>query len=442
MYKRQRRASGLAARCDKLSGEIDILSERLLKVEARGAAAATPEAAPPGEAGVEELSVEIGLLSGIVRDLAAVVSAQDGEIAGLKDAQARAQAEAGERAQAQAQSHAALHAAVQAELRARPAAVPPPVPAAPRAAAPPPPPSETPAPRPLPPIGRRPAPVEPAERPDARARERAIVEAFDRDGVSVYLQPIVTLPQRKVVAYEASARLRLGEAVLAPAEFLPVLERHGRSTDLDRRMLQRVAVIGRHLAGRGSEAAVSYALSPLSLFEPGFLRDLARDPADPALAGRLVLALSQACWRGLDREQAAALAALRERFGFGLDRASDLRFDAAALAARGVVQVKAPAELLVRAASGGRDLTDIAVEDLVALVARAGLRLVAEGVEREADVPDLLDLDVPFAQGPVFAEPRAVRADVLGAPPAAPEPEETGPPPPRRGFRDFLRRAG
>ncbi|PIU14456.1 MAG: hypothetical protein COT28_07255, partial [Methylobacterium sp. CG08_land_8_20_14_0_20_71_15] len=116
-----RRASGLAARCDKLSGEIDILSERLLKVEARGAAAATPEAAPPGEAGVEELSVEIGLLSGIVRDLAAVVSAQDGEIAGLKDAQARAQAEAGERAQAQAQSHAALHAAVQAELRARPA---------------------------------------------------------------------------------------------------------------------------------------------------------------------------------------------------------------------------------------------------------------------------------------------------------------------------------
>ncbi|WP_163454890.1 EAL domain-containing protein, partial [Escherichia coli] len=66
----------------------------------------------------------------------------------------------------------------------------------------------------------------------------------------------------------------------------------------------------------------------------------------------------------------------------------------------------------------------------------------AEGVEREADVPDLLDLDVPFAQGPVFAEPRAVRADVLGAPPAAPEPEETGPPPPRRGFRDFLRRAG
>ena len=122
----------------------------------------------------------------------------------------------------------------------------------------------------------------------------------------------------------------------------------------------------------------------------------------------------------------------------------DARVDAmaAALAARGVVQVKAPAELLVRAASGGRDLTDIAVEDLVALVARAGLRLVAEGVEREADVPDLLDLDVPFAQGPVFAEPRAVRADVLGAPPAAPEPEETGPPPPRRGFRDFLRRAG
>ena len=59
----------------------------------------------------------------------------------------------------------------------------------------------------------------------------------------------------------------------------------------------------------------------------------------------------------------------------------------------------------------------------------------------DADVPDLIDLDVPFAQGSAFAAPRPVRAEVLAAstsdtpvPPTDPEPE-------RRPFRSVLRRA-
>ncbi|TXM81382.1 EAL domain-containing protein, partial [Methylobacterium sp. WL116] len=141
-------------------------------------------------------------------------------------------------------------------------------------------------------------------RADAAARgsteDEAVIAAFDGDGLEVHLQPLVTLPQRKVASYEALARLRLAGAVLTPEAFLPVLERHGRSTELDRRMLQRVATIARHLVGRGSEAAVAYGLSPLSLYEPGFLRGIARlVAAEPALAGRLVVALPQASWRNL-----------------------------------------------------------------------------------------------------------------------------------------------
>ena len=138
-----------------------------------------------------------------------------------------------------------------------------------------------------------------------------------------------------------------------------------------------------------------------------------------------------------------------------------MRFDALSLAERGVAQVKVSADLLLREASARQNLSDIAVEDLVAALARAGIRLVATAVERETDVPDLIDLDVPFAQGTVFAAPRAVRADVLaaqapaqvptsaaasasahGVPSAgASAPEEPEPPPQRRPFRDFLRRA-
>ncbi|WP_375454309.1 EAL domain-containing protein [uncultured Methylobacterium sp.] len=419
------RAAGLKARCEKLSAELDTLSRRLLRAEAAG----RPE---PGLAGlpreVDELTVEIGLLSGIVRDLAAVVGTQDGEVARLK---------------AQAAALAAARPAPAATPT--PPLTPPPAPT-PVVPAPPVPVARAPEPAPMP-VPRLFPPRPPQA---ASAEDAAVIAAFDGDGLEVHLQPVVTLPQRKVASYEALARLRVGGAVLAPDAFLPVLERHGRSTELDRRMLQRVATIARHLVGRGSEAAVAYGLSPLSLFEPGFLRSLARlVAAEPGLAGRLVVALPQASWRNLDAEQAGALAALKGRVGFVLDRPSDLRFDATALAGHGVGQIKVPADLLLRPGPARRSLSDIAIEDLVAALARAGIRLVAAEVAAEADVPDLIDLDVPFAQGAVFAPPRPVRADVLAAPPPAPpvpaaptaaeDPPE--PAPERRPFRAFLRRA-
>ncbi|WP_375466086.1 EAL domain-containing protein [uncultured Methylobacterium sp.] len=414
------RASGLRARCDKVSAELDALSRRLLRAES----ALRPDpaqAALPRE--VEELTVEIGLLSGIVRDLAGVVGTQDGEIARLK-------------------AEATLAARAPAPAPAPPA---PPAPPPPPVPAPPPAGPEAAARRAEPAPAPRPIPPRPIPR-SGPTEDAAVIAAFDGDGLEVHLQPVVTLPQRKVASYEALARLRVSGASLAPDAFLPVLERHGRSTELDRRMLQRVATIARHLVGRGSEAAVAYGLSPLSLFEPGFLRALARlVAAEPALVGRLVVALPQASWRTLDAEQAGALAAMRGRIGFTLDRPTDLRFDAAALAGHGVGQVKVPADLLLRPGPARRDLSDIAIEDLVTALARAGIRLVAGNVEAESDVPDLIDLDVPFAQGAVFAPPRPVRADVLAAPPPAPAPapeEPSDPPPERRPFRAFLRRVG
>lgn len=461
------RAARLAAAQDKLSAEIGLLSQRLLKAESAAAAVARAGSARPAApseapgraasdaevlaAGIEEVTAEIGLLSGIVRELAAVVAAQDGEIARLRS-DLKAATEPVEPQPGGA--HRPASAADPAPRREAPAAPP-----SERAAA-----SRT---VPVRPTAREPAPeptqvaapvAAPLQKPAAFAppvapapsHDAVIIEAFDGEGLEVWLQPVVTLPQRKVVSYEALARLKLGTEMLTPDLFLPVLERHGRTTALDRRMIRRTATIARHLQRRGSSASVAYALSPLSLFEPDFLRSLAgivADEADPArdLAGRITVLLPQASWRSLDAEQKAVLKALRGRVGFGLDRPTDLRFDAGLLAERGVAQIKAPAALLLRPPSR-EAMPDIALEDLVTALGRAGIRLVATGIEREGEVPDLIDLDVPLAQGTVFAAPKAVRAEVFSqpAPPAAPAPPadpEPDPPPQRRAFRDFLRRA-
>ncbi|UIY40911.1 EAL domain-containing protein [Methylobacterium radiotolerans] len=443
------RIATLKARCEKLSGEVDLLSRRLLKVETAAATAAAqprPEAAEAAlRAQIEELTVEFGLLSGIVRDLTTVVSAQDAEIAGLKARPAIgpgiAPAEAARPQTAAAPAAALPDAAAPSLPQPRgPAAplerVPPGPQPAPADRQPGPDPTPAVPARPIPP---RPIPPRPAAAP---ADEGAIVAAFEGDGLEIHLQPVVTLPQRKVVAYEALARLRIGGPGAPPAEpevFLPVLERYGRTTELDRRMLQRATIVARHLARRGSETLLTYGLSPLSLFEPGLLRELARTAADdPALAG-LTIALPQESWRRLDAGQRGLLAPLQGRIGFSLDRPDDLRFDAAELAALGIGQVKVPAEMLLRPGAGRGSLSDIALEDTAPALARAGIRVVATGVADEADVPDLIDLDVPFAQGTAFAAPRPVRAEVLAAPPAE---EPTPPPEPeRRPFRSVLRRA-
>ena len=339
-----------------------------------------------------------------MRELAAVVAAQDGEIAGLKAAPAPVVAplvapplrprSAGSplrsRDPAEIGRRAALRRAAPPAHRSPPAA-----PWTPRA------------------LGRAEAPVRDP------ARDAALIAAFDAAGLEVHLQPVVSLPQRKVVSYEAVARLRLAGETLMPEAFLPVLERHGRTTDLDRRMLQRVATIARHL-GRarqpGGGGLRPVAALPVRAGLPA-LRSARLVEGRTGPAGRVMLALPQASWRSLDAEQAGALADLRGRIGFILDRPLDLRLDPLALADRGVAPGQGPGR--AAAAPGfapGRCPTSRSRTSWRPWRGPASASSPT-GVEHETDVPDLIDLDVPLAQGSVFAPARAVRAEVLSVGP-------------------------
>jgi cyclic-di-GMP phosphodiesterase TipF (flagellum assembly factor) len=266
-------------------------------------------------------------------------------------------------------------------------------------------------------------------------RMKLIAQALEADGIELHLQPIVALPQCKVRFYEAFARLRLmNGTLLDPSEFLPLIERLGLAPDFDRRILERAMAVARHLVARGSEAIVGVNLSACSVDEPGFLRSLAGLlEAAPEILGRIVLELPQANWRRLDAGQKAALSALRDRgVPLSLHRACDAAFDARALAeARALADLglrfmKLPADAMVAAAGREDALTgaDIGVRDFASALRREGVRLVAERVECEEAVPALIGLGVPLAQGFVFAAPRAVRAEVFEQGAAAPD-EET-----------------
>jgi EAL domain-containing protein (putative c-di-GMP-specific phosphodiesterase class I) len=246
------------------------------------------------------------------------------------------------------------------------------------------------------------------------AQREAIANALREDKIELHLQPIMFLPQRKAHFYETLSRLRISpEELLTPAHFLPVVEELGQSAIFDARMATRAIEIARHLQGKGSEALVSLNVAAETLADEGYLKTLDRLIAENGtLRDRLVLEIGQGTIRTLGAGRLVALKALSHRgIKLCIDRVNDARIDAQTLAQIGISYVKLPASLLMGSKA---NRFDIAPADLALLFKRNGIQLIAEHVETEDQVRELLDLDIPLAQGHAFAAPKPVRSDVFG----------------------------
>jgi cyclic-di-GMP phosphodiesterase TipF (flagellum assembly factor) len=236
---------------------------------------------------------------------------------------------------------------------------------------------------------------------------------------------VVTLPQRKVRYYEALSRLRLAdEMVVEAARFLPAARSAGLLPKIDERLVHGCVQVVRRLAARNRDIGLFLNIAPETLADrPTFTEILGYLEANRALASSLVLELPQKTYRALNATDLHSLSMLAERgFRFSLDRIEDFRLDPRGLAERGVRFVKVPAELML--SQRDNPTGHIHPADLADLLSRHGIELVADHIESETVVVDLLEFDVRFGQGYLFAQPRPVRAEVLGlerpAAPAAP----------------------
>ena len=179
-------------------------------------------------------------------------------------------------------------------------------------------------------------------------------------------------------------------------------------------MLRCVQVL-RRLMVRNKEVGVFCNVSAATLGNPvNFAQCLDFLEANRALAPSFVLEFKQATFRNLGPTESEHLAALSQRgYRFSIDHVSDLRIEPRELADRGVRFVKVPAALLLdpRQAS----TSDIHPSDLSDLLGRFGIDLIAERIEGERAVVDLLDFDVRFGQGFLFAPPRPLRPEGASA---------------------------
>jgi cyclic-di-GMP phosphodiesterase, flagellum assembly factor TipF len=241
----------------------------------------------------------------------------------------------------------------------------------------------------------------------------AIKSAIGTSRIELHLQPVVTLPQRKVRYYEALSRLKAenGDLVTA-ADFIAYAEAGALMPKLDDLSALRCVQVVRRLLLKNRDIGLFCNLSSATLTDSGFPKFLEFMDANRAIAPALVLEFTQSAIRAMGPIEYESLAALAERgFRFSVDNLTDLRLDARELNERGFRFVKAPAMLLFNRV--GVASTDIHPADFSDLLGRFGIDLIAERIENEATVVDLLDYDVRFGQGFLFSPPRPVRAEAL-----------------------------
>ena len=247
-------------------------------------------------------------------------------------------------------------------------------------------------------------------------------EALAENRVDLYLQPVVSLPQRRTVFYESYSRLRDASGrVMMPAEYLTVAEPEGLVTSIDNLLLFRCVQIVRRLAKQDRKVGIFCNISSASLadesFFPQFLDLLA---ANKDLSGALIFELGQAAFDARGAVEARNMGKLAELgFRFSIDKVTDLDVDFQDLARSDVkfLKISAPVLLdeLVETDEGLvlRSMPDLAAQDFSALTRRYGVEIVAEKVESERQIVDILELDITYGQGHLFGEPRAIRDAVL-----------------------------
>jgi cyclic-di-GMP phosphodiesterase, flagellum assembly factor TipF len=243
----------------------------------------------------------------------------------------------------------------------------------------------------------------------------AVKSAIEENRVELHIQPIVALPQRKVSFYEGFTRLRDATgAVILPGEFLRVAEPSGLVNEIDNLLLLRCVQIARKMLKQDRRMGLFCNVSPSSLADEGFFPQfIAFLRQNKDLAGSIIFELSREAFDRLPMAAERNMGRLFDLgFRFSIDRCETIDLDLRKLERVGVRYVKIAGDTLVRQLSreGALPVTGLSREfepgDVSSLFARYGVDLIADRVESERTVVEVLELDIAFAQGNIFGKPR------------------------------------
>lgn len=256
--------------------------------------------------------------------------------------------------------------------------------------------------------------------------EREILNAV-RDGLrhshlQLFVQPVVTLPQRKQRHYDCALSIASDRGdILPPGQYEPIVRDSGLTLAVDATVLFRTVQL---LAKIETVEPGSYyfcRLPPACLSDRAFFGDFLgylEDTDD--LISYMAFAFREEDLIDLDDAAANVIGSLVD-LGFHLciEGLRNFDVDASQLAESGVRFVKIDAGMLMPAITGEAEA--VRLRRLKAGLDAAGIDLIVANVANEQLLVELLDFDIEFGQGPLFGEARKIRG--ASVPPAEPRRE-------------------
>lgn len=249
---------------------------------------------------------------------------------------------------------------------------------------------------------------------EALVLEREVVagieSALREDRIELFLQPKCNIRTGKIVGAEALARWRHPErGIVAPGEFIPLIERNGLVRSLDLRVWEKTAAWIRGLIDEGVQPVpVSVNVSRADIYLVDVAAELhalvERYGIDPSLSE---VEITESAYSERPDRIVAAFDALAERgftvlmddFGSGyssLNMLKDINVDV----------LKIDMRFLDRDDRRSKDI----MESVIRMARWLDLPVIAEGVETREQVNFLLDVGCSYAQGYYYARPMEAAA--------------------------------
>lgn len=243
---------------------------------------------------------------------------------------------------------------------------------------------------------------------------QALREALARDEMGIELQPQIDLATGTVIGVEALARWQRADGTrVAPDAFIPLAETTGLIVPLGEHFIELACVAAARLAAAGhGHIRVAVNVSAVQSARADLVASIERQLlASGAEARQMEIELTEtvamqnfgAVTDTLERLRARGLTVAIDDFGTGFSSLAYLRRLPADL-------IKIDRSFVQELGSGGESRTEIA-ELIIRLAERLGLRVLAEGVETEAQAGWLRTHGCHYAQGWLYA--RAMPLDAL-----------------------------
>ncbi|MBU1690291.1 MAG: bifunctional diguanylate cyclase/phosphodiesterase [Gammaproteobacteria bacterium] len=239
----------------------------------------------------------------------------------------------------------------------------------------------------------------------------AVFEAIETgESIEMHYQPVVNLANGEVDYYEALVRIRAGHELIMPSSIFPIIEARRLEAEFD------LAVIGRIEKDLEQGAIPARTGISLNVSGPGVI--------DPKIVGkllelgrfldryRLIIEVTETALITQFHQASANLNKLRQDgFKIALDDFGSGYSSLGYLANMPVDIIKFDISMVRHLDAGGRQ--GLIVENLATMIIKAGYQMVAEGIETEKTLQNIVGIGFSRGQGYLFGRPENTCRDAV-----------------------------